>query len=193
MLGLKMETDPRWVNIVEQNLAEILTDHAYCEQKAASNAISMIVKYDENEDLIKELTNICIEEMLHFKQVLEKIKERGLKMSHKRKDPYVNDLMSFIQRDGDAKAVLVDRLLFSAMIEARSCERFRILSKELSDEDLRKFYHELMVSEANHYTTFLGWARKLGGKIDVDKRWNDFLEFEGNLMKKYGKTETIHG
>ncbi|MFI5205043.1 MAG: tRNA-(ms[2]io[6]A)-hydroxylase [Flavobacteriales bacterium] len=193
MLGLKMETDPRWVNIVEQNIAEILTDHAYCEQKAASNAISMIVKFPEHEDLVRELTDICIEEMCHFKQVLEKIKERGLKMSHKRKDPYVNDLLQFVQKDGDAKAVLVDRLLMSAMIEARSCERFRILSQQLSDEGLRKFYHELMVSEASHYTTFIGWARKLGGNIDVNKRWEDFLVYEGNLMKKYGKSETIHG
>jgi tRNA-(ms[2]io[6]A)-hydroxylase len=193
MLGLKMETDPRWVNIVEKNIAEILTDHAWCEQKAASNAISLMVKYSEHSELVKELTEICIEEMAHFKMVIQKIEERGFTLGRERKDDYVNDLLAFIQKDGNRNDVLVDRLLFAAMIEARSCERFRILSQEINDADLRAFYHELMVSEANHYTTFIGWARKLGGDIDVNKRWEEFLQYEAGLMKKYGRKETMHG
>lgn len=193
MLGLRLPTDPRWVNVVEKNISEILTDHAWCEQKAASNAISTIVRFHEHEDLVEELTRISLEEMEHFGMVHEKIKERGLELGPERKDPYVHDLAGFIKKGGSREQQLVDRLLFAAMIEARSCERFRILSEEIADEDLRGFYRELMISEANHYTTFLKYARQYGGGIDVDARWQEFLDFEATLMEKYGKTETMHG
>jgi tRNA-(ms[2]io[6]A)-hydroxylase len=193
MLGLRLPTDPRWVNVVEKNISEILTDHAWCEQKAASNAISTIVRFSEHSDLVDELTRISLEEMEHFGMVHEKIKARGLTLGPERKDPYVHDLAGFIKKGGSREQQLVDRLLFAAMIEARSCERFRILSEEINDEDLRGFYRELMISEANHYTTFLKYARQYGGGIDVDARWQEFLDFEATLMEKYGKTETMHG
>lgn len=193
MLGLKLATDPRWVNIVEKNIGEILTDHAWCEQKAATNAITLMVKYSEYEDLVEEMTKLCMEEMSHFQMVHEKIKERGLKLGPERRDEYVNDLLVYSNKGGSRLQAFVDRLLFSAMIEARSCERFRLLSQEINDEDLRKFYHELMVSEATHYTMFIGLARKYGKGIDVDKRWQDFLEYEAQVIQKYGKSETIHG
>ena len=193
LLGLKLPTDPRWVNIVEKNINEILTDHAWCEQKAASNAISTIVRYPEHKDLVEELTKISIEEMEHFGMVHQKIEERGMKLGFERKDPYVHDLAGFIKRGGSREGDLVDRLLFAAMIEARSCERFRILSEEINDEDLREFYRELMISEAGHYTTFIKLAKKYGKRVDVDKRWKEFLDFESTLMDKYGKKETMHG
>lgn len=193
MLGLKMVTDPRWVNIVEKNISEILTDHAWCEQKAASNAISLIVRYPEYSEMVTELMKIAQEELEHFDLVHQKILERGYILGPERKDPYVHDLMTFINRGGSKEQVLADKLLFSAMIEARSCERFRLLSQEINDEDLRKFYHELMVSEANHYTTFLGFARKYYDRVAVEERWNNFLEYEGEVIKNYGKKETMHG
>lgn len=188
-----MATDPRWVNIVEKNIEEILTDHAYCEQKAASNAISLIIKYPEYPDLVTEMVNISREEMEHFGMVHEKIQERGLKLGHERKDEYVHDLMKFINRGGNRTQQLVDRLLFAAMIEARSCERFRLLSEQINDEELKQFYHELMISEASHYTTFIGFARKYGQGEDVDKRWEEFLAYEAEVVGNYGKKETIHG
>jgi tRNA-(ms[2]io[6]A)-hydroxylase len=196
MLGLKMATDPRWVNVVERNLEEILVDHAFCEQKAASNAISMIVQYPHYPDLVQAMTAICHEEMEHFNMVHEKLLERGLTLGFERKDPYVNDLGEFLRRNktnSSPEGMFVNKMLFAAMIEARSCERFKILSEELQDEDLKKFYRSLMESEARHYTTFLGFARKYGNGIDVDKCWQEFLEFEAQLMEKYGKSETIHG
>lgn len=195
MLGLKMATDPRWVNIVERNIQEILTDHAYCEQKAASNAISMIIQYPQYPDLVKAMVEISQEEMEHFGMVHEKILERGYELGFERKDPYVHDLMKFLKEkaDGSKTGHFVNQMLFAAMIEARSCERFKILSEEIEDEDLRKFYRGLMESEARHYTTFLGFARKYGIGIDVDARWQDFLDFEATLMEKYGKEETMHG
>jgi tRNA-(ms[2]io[6]A)-hydroxylase len=193
MLGLKMPTDPRWVNIVEKNIEEILTDHAWCEQKAATNAISIIVKNPGKTDLVNELTLIAREEIEHFEQVHQKIQERGLELGAERRDEYVRDLSRYIKRGGTPTEQLVANLLFSAMIEARSCERFRILSEQIADEDLKVFYRELMESEANHYTVFLGLARKYGGREEVDKLWADFLEHEAGLMKKYGKKETIHG
>ena len=193
MLGLKLATDPRWVNIVEKNIGEILTDHAWCEQKAASNAISLMIRYPELTDLVDEMIKISQEELEHFGMVHEKIKERGFELGRERKDPYVHDLMSYIRRGGSYQEQLVDKLLFAAMIEARSCERFRILSQNIQDEDLKSFYHELMVSEASHYTTFIGFARKYGGDVDVDRRWEDFLIYESEIIQNYGKDETVHG
>ena len=193
MLGLKLPTDPRWVNIVEQNISDILTDHAWCEQKAASNAISLMIRYAELTDLVDEMVKISQEEILHFGMVHDKIKERGFELGRDQKDPYVHDLLSFIRKGGSYSQILVDRLLFAAMIEARSCERFRILSINIDDEDLKSFYHELMISEASHYTTFIGFARQYGKGVDVDKRWEEFLEYEAEIIQNYGKSETIHG
>ncbi len=193
MLGLKMATDPRWVNIVEKNIAEILTDHAWCEQKAATNAITTIVKFSDYPDVVEAMTQISLEEMEHFQMVCVKIKERGLKLGPERPDPYVKDLAKYIKTGGNHQYQLVSALLFAAMIEARSCERFRILSENISDEDLKAFYYELMVSEAGHYTTFIKLAKKHGEGINVDQKWQDFLDYEAGLMAKYGKEESIHG
>ncbi|GHE28518.1 tRNA-(ms[2]io[6]A)-hydroxylase [Sphingobacterium griseoflavum] len=193
MLGLKLLTDPRWANIAASNLHEILSDHAWCEQKAASNAITLITQNPEYEDLVHELTAIAIEEMQHFQMVIDIIKERGYVLSRERKDDYVGRLMKFAKKDGSRNQAFVDRLLFAAMIEARSCERFRVLSKNIKDEALATFYHDLMVSEANHYTTFLNFARKYATDVDVEKRWQEWLTFEGKLIQSYGTKEYIHG
>ena len=193
MLGLKLPTDPCWVRLVEGDLQEVLTDHAWCEQKAASNAISLIVKHPELTDLVEELTRIAQEEMAHFGQVLEKIRARGFVLGPERRDHYVNDILQFVRKDGTREERLVDRLLFAAMIEARSCERFRLLSEQVADDDLRTFYRDLMASEADHYTTFLGFARKYGGRVDVDTRWQEFLAYEAEVVARYGKEPTMHG
>lgn len=196
MLGLKMATDPRWVNIVEKNLEEILVDHAFCEQKAASNAISMIVQYPHYPDLVSEMVEICKEEMEHFYMVHKKILERGFSMGFERRDPYVKDLNSYLKQNhsnSSRESHFVNQMLFAAMIEARSCERFKILSEQLNDVDLKGFYRMLMKSEARHFMTFLKFAKKYSSSIDVDERWKLFLEFEAGLMKKYGKEQTMHG
>lgn len=193
MLGLKLLTDPRWANVAESNLEEILTDHCWCEQKAATNAITLITYNSEHEDLVTELTEIAIEEMEHFKMVHDIIKQRGYTLGRERKDDYVNQLAKFCKRDGSRNDAFIDRLLFAAMIEARSCERFRVLSQNIKDDELAKFYYDLMVSEANHYTTFLKFARKYAERVDVDKRWKEWLDFEGNLIQSYGTKEHIHG
>jgi len=194
MLGLKLETDPQWVNIVEKNIEEILTDHAWCEQKAATNAISMMISYPYHSDLVDELLSLAKEELTHFEMVHQKIKDRGYKLGFERRDEYVNELYKFMRKGHKKEIVLIDRLLFSAMVEARSCERFRILSQNIADTELREFYHELMISEANHYTTFLAFARKYGNDVeDVNARWQQWLAYEANVVKNYGKQETIHG
>ncbi len=193
MLGLKLLTDPRWANIAEGNIAEILTDHAWCEQKAASNAITLITQNPEHEDLVHELTAIAIEEMQHFQMVIDIIKARGYTLGRERKDDYVGQLMKFSKKDGSRNQAFIDRLLFAAMIEARSCERFRVLTKNIKDEELAKFYYDLMVSEANHYKTFLHFARKYTTDVNVDKRWQEWLDFEGKLIQSYGTKEYIHG
>jgi len=193
MLGLQLPTDPRWAELVRQDLPELLTDHAWCEQKAASNAISMIVRHPELSDLVAELTRIAQEELDHFRQVVDRIHARGWKLGPERRDNYVNELMQFVRKDGTREDRLVDRLLFSAMIEARSCERFKVLTEQVNDEELQEFYRALMVSEAGHYTTFIGFARQYGGRVDVDARWKEFLAFEADVVARYGRSATMHG
>ena len=193
MLGLKLATDPRWANLVETNIEEILTDHAWCEQKAATNAIKIISQNPELTDLVSELLLLAQEELQHFKMVHDIIKKRGYTLGREAKDSYVNELFKARIKGGNRHQSLIDRLLFSAMIEARSCERFRVLSENIKDEELSKFYHELMISEAGHYTTFLGFARKYAGDIDVEKQWQELLVKEGEIIQNYGKSNTIHG
>ncbi len=193
MLGLKLLTDPRWANIAESNLEEILTDHAWCEQKAASNAIFLITNNSDYTDLVLKMAEIAMEEMDHFRQVVAIIEQRGYTLGMERRDDYVNQLMKFTKKNCSRNTSFIDRLLFAAMIEARSCERFRVLSQNIKDKELAKFYHGLMVSEATHYTVFLGFARKYAVDVDVDKRWAEWLEYEGELIKSYGNTEAIHG
>ena len=193
MLGLKLKTDPRWVTVVESNIEEILTDHAWCEQKAATNIISIIAYNSEHVDLVTDLLEIAKEEIEHFQMVHNIIKERGLTLGRERKDHYVNELFKFMKKDGSRNEAFIDRLLFSAMIEARSCERFKVLSQNIEDKKLAEFYRVLMISEAGHYTTFLKFARKYTEKVDVYKRWAEWLEFEGELITNYGKKETVHG
>lgn len=193
MLGLKLPTDPRWVNIVEKNIEEILTDHAYCEQKAASTAISLIVSFPEYTELVQEMVALVKEEISHFKMVHDKIIENGWIMGRDRKDEYVLQIVKFFPKGGSRTMQLVHRLLYAALIEARSCERFRLLSEELEDKTLAEFYRNLMVSEANHYTMFLGFARHYGDRKEVDEKWADLLAFEADVMKNLGTSETIHG
>jgi len=193
LLRLKLPTDPRWVHIVEENIPEILTDHAWCEQKAATNAISLTVNFPEYTDLVNAMLELAQEELEHFKMVHQIILKRNLTLGFERKDAYVNELYSFVRKGYQRHIVLVDRLLFSAMIEARSCERFKVLSENIKDKELSAFYHELMVSEATHYTLFIKLAKQYGNGIDVDKRWQEFLDFEASVIAKYGNKETIHG
>jgi len=193
MLGLKLPTDPRWVNIVEQDIDEILTDHAFCEQKAATNAISLIVNFPEYPELVNALLDLAKEELTHFQMVHDIIVKRGNVLGRERKDEYVIELYKFVRKGYARPIVLVDRLLFSAMIEARSCERFRVLSENIKDKALAEFYRELMISEAGHYTMFIGFARKYGEGVDVDKRWKEYLDYEAQVIANYGKKQGIHG
>lgn len=193
MLGLKLPTDPRWVNIVEKNIEDILTDHAWCEQKAASTAISLIVGFPEYTDLTQEMIALVKEEISHFKMVHDKIIENDWVLGRDRKDEYVMQIIQFFPKGGSRTTQLVHRLLYAALIEARSCERFRLLSEELEDKELAEFYRKLMVSEANHYTMFLGFARQYGDREEVDQKWNDLLVFEAEVMKDLSKHQSIHG
>lgn len=192
MFKLRLLTDPRWANIAEGNLEEILTDHAWCEQKATTNAITLITMLPEYPAIVTELLEIAKEELEHFQMVHEIIKKRGYEFGRERKDDYVGQLYKFIIQ-GSRTEYIVDRMLFAAMIEARSCERFRVLTENIKDEELKVFYRDLMVSEANHYTTFIGFARQLGDPEKVNKRWEEWLDYEAEIIKSYGKKETIHG
>lgn len=182
MLGLRLPTDPRWVNLAEKDLEEILTDHAYCEQKAAMSCISLIQAYPDKEDLVLEVSPIVTEEWGHFRLVLQELKKRGLKLGFQRKDAYVNKLLAFQKKGGSREQRLLERLLTCALIEARSCERFRLLSLELQEEDLRNFYHHFMVSEAGHYKLFIDLANRYIEEATVKTRWKEYLEYEKEIL-----------
>ena len=193
MLGLKLPTDPRWVNIAEKNIQEILTDHAFCEIKAASTAISLMVSFPEYTELVKEMPNLAKEEMCHFELVHNIILDRGWTLGRDCKDHYVIKLLSFFPKGGSRTTQLIHRLLYAALIEARSCERFKLLSENLKDKELALFFRSLMESEAGHYTLFLNFARNYGDRKIVDDKWQKLLIFEAEIMKSLGSKETIHG
>ncbi|MBO6517649.1 MAG: tRNA-(ms[2]io[6]A)-hydroxylase [Bacteroidia bacterium] len=183
MLGLKLATDPRWVNIAEKSIEEILIDHAFCEQKAASAGISLIVRFSQYPDIVKEVSPVVAEEWGHFRKVLKELNSRGFELGKQRKDTYVLELQKFTKKGGTIETQLVEALLVCAMIEARSCERFRLLSLHVSDDKLKEFYHEFMVSEAGHYRLFIGLAEKYKDKDYVRSRWQEFLDYEAELME----------
>ena len=183
MLGLQLATDPRWVNLAEKSLEEILTDHAYCEQKAATSCISLIQSYPDKEEMVAALAPIVTEEWGHFRLVLAELKKRGLALGRQRKDDYVNALLQFEKKGGTRDERLLERLLICALIEARSCERFRLLSLHIAEDSLKDFYHSFMVSEAGHYRMFLDLANKYASPAAVKSRWNEYLEHETEIMK----------
>lgn len=182
-LGLQLPTDPRWVDLADKDLEEILTDHAYCEQKAAISCISLIQKYPEREKMVRELAPIVTEEWGHFRLVLAELDKRELKLGQQRKDEYVNALMKFQKKDGGRDERFVDKLLIFALIEARSCERFRLLSLHIPDDELKGFYHKFMVSEAGHYKLFISLAKHYGDEEKVMKRWQTWLDYEAEVME----------
>ena len=184
MLGLQLPTDPRWVRIAEKDLEEILTDHAYCEQKAAVSCISLISRYPEYEKMVEELAPIVTEEWGHFRQVLAEMKKRDMKLGRQRKDEYVNALRGFMKTGIHREEKLLEELLVCGLIEARSCERFRLLSLHIKEEEMRDFYHRFMVSEAGHYVLFLDLARTYFGKEKTEKRWKEYLEHEAKIMSE---------
>jgi len=182
-LGLNLPTDPRWVNLAEMSLEDILTDHAYCEQKATTSCISLIQNYPERIELVEELTIVAAEEWSHFTLVLQELKKRGLQLGFQRKDEYVNKLRVFQKGGGSQDDRLIEKLLTFALIEARSCERFRLLSLHIGEKDLREFYKGFMISEAGHYKLFLRLAKLYGGEEAVERRWQEYLSFEADMLK----------
>jgi tRNA 2-(methylsulfanyl)-N6-isopentenyladenosine37 hydroxylase len=193
VLGLTLPTDPRWVDIASMNIEEILVDHAYCEQKAASACISLIVQFPDKEKLVDVLTPVVAEEWAHFERVVGELKKRGLKLGNARKDEYVDQLAKSIRKGGNREQQLIEKLLMCALIEARSCERFRLLWKELPDPELRQFYYELMVSEAGHYKNFIALAKEYADEKTVDARWRLFLKVEGEIMSSlHPRGDRVH-
>jgi tRNA-(ms[2]io[6]A)-hydroxylase len=183
VLGLELPTDPRWVNIAEMNIREILVDHAWCEQKAASTCVSLIVQYPDHDKLVEMLMPIVTEEWSHFERVVNELRNRGFGLGPNRKDEYVDRVQKLLKKGGGRDEQLVEKLLMSALIEARSCERFRLLWKEISDEGLSQFYYELMISEAGHYKNFLSLAKEYMHADKVMERWREILAGESEIVK----------
>jgi tRNA-(ms[2]io[6]A)-hydroxylase len=193
MFRLQLPTDPRWVNLASNDLQEILTDHAWCEQKAASSAISLMVQFPEYPELVQQMSALAQEEMEHFQRVFALLQEKGLSLGRERKDAYVGALLEFQQRGNSAIYRLRDKLLMAALIEARSCERFRLLSEQLAEPELQAFYRELMESEAGHYTMFITLARDLTGRKETDIRWREWLDYEAKILLHFSEGKGIHG
>jgi tRNA-(ms[2]io[6]A)-hydroxylase len=182
-LGLELPTDPRWVNVAEQHIQDILVDHAYCEQKAASSCITLIVQYYDKQKLVEVLSPVVAEEWNHFERVLAELRKRGYHLGAPRRDDYVDALVKVIRKGGSREQQLMEKLLMNALIEARSCERFKILWKNIHDKELAEFYHELMISEAGHYKTFIKLAKEYQPEDVVMDRWRELLEQEAEIVK----------
>ena len=193
MLGLQFETSTSWAEIAKDNLEQILTDHAFAEQKASANAISIIINYSEETDLVKDMSDIAIEELEHFRMVHQLMIQRGFVLGREQHNDYAKSLQKFFPKTKDRQTALINRLLVAALIEARSCERFKVFSENMQDEELSKFYKDLMVSEANHYALFLRYARKYMDRKIVDEKWKSLLAFEAEMMKSRGTKATVHG
>ena len=193
MLGLQFETATSWAEIAKNDLQQILTDHAFAEQKAAANATSIIINYSEETALVQEMALIAIEEMQHFKMVHDIMVKRGMTLGQAAKNDYALHLQSYFPKTKDRLESLIQRLLIAGLIEARSCERFKVFSENMEDEELSKFYFDLMASEANHYATFLNFARKYQDKEIVNKKWKGLLEYEAEFMKSRGINAKVHG
>ena len=193
MLGLKFETETSWAEVAKNDLQQILTDHAFAEQKAASNAVSIIINYSEETELVKAMSDIAIEEMEHFRMVHQLMVKRNMVLGREQKNDYAKHLHNFFHKTKDRTDALIQRLLIAALIEARSCERFKVFSENLNDKELSDFYKELMVSEANHYKIFLGFARQYQDRKVVDKKWQDLLVYEADFMKNRGEKAKVHG
>ena len=193
MLRLKFKTSTSWVVIAKDNLEQILTDHAFADQKASANAISIIINYSEETELVKDMTDIALEELEHFKMVHQLMIKRGMVLGREQHNDYAKSLQKFFPKTKDRQTALIHRLLVAALIEARSCERFKVFSENMEDEELSEFYKDLMISEANHYTLFLSYARKYMNRSIVDEKWKNLLEFEAEMMKTRGNTAKVHG
>jgi tRNA-(ms[2]io[6]A)-hydroxylase len=193
MLGLQLETDPRWVDIASKSIEEILVDHAFCEQKAASSGISLIVQFSDRQDLVEELTEIVAEEWSHFERVLAELKKRGFALGPPRKDDYVALLLKLENKGGSRDQQLAEKLLICALIEARSCERFKLLYENLSDPELKKFYYEFMVSEAGHYVSFVNMAKRYQPEEKVKTRLKELLEGEAEIVRNLEwRSDRVH-
>lgn len=193
MLGLQFETKTSWAEVAKDNLQQILTDHAFAEQKAASNAVSIIINYSEETELVAAMSDIAIEEMEHFRMVHQLMIKRGYILGREQHNDYAKKLQGFFPKTKDRTDALIQRLLVAALIEARSCERFKVFSENMDDEELSAFYKDLMISEANHYTLFLGFARAYQDRKIVDEKWANLLAFEAEMMKERGTTAKVHG
>ena len=193
MLGLQFETETSWAEVAKDDLQQILTDHAFAEQKAASNAVSIIINFPEETELVTAMADVALEEMEHFKMVHELMKSREMTLGREQSNDYALHLRKFFPKGGTRKEQLVHRLLYAALIEARSCERFKVFSENLEDQELSQFYKDLMVSEANHYTLFLGFAREYLDRNIVDTKWKDLLAYEAVFMKTRGNKAKVHG
>ena len=183
-LGLELPTDPRWIDVAEKNIIDVLVDHAYCEQKAASSCISLIILHPDRKELVEALTPVVAEEWDHFQRVLSELKKRGHGLGKQRRDEYVEELTKLVRKGGSREQQLMEKLLLNALIEARSCERFKLLWKNLPDKELAEFYYELMISEAGHYKNFLQLAKLYVSEEIVNARWKELLEKEALIMKR---------
>lgn len=192
-LGLELPSDPRWADIANLQIQDILVDHAYCEQKAASSCISLIILHPDRTELVEALAPIVAEEWNHFERVLAELRKRGYRLGPQRKDEYIDALQKVMLKGGSREQQLVEKLLMNALIEARSCERFKMLWKNLTDETLAAFYYELMVSEAGHYKLFLTLAKRYLPEAVVMSRWREWLAAESQIVQALGaRGDRIH-
>ncbi len=192
MLSLQSESQARWLRQVDQHLDLILIDHAHCEKKAAACAMNLILAYVDHTELCRELSEIVNEELVHFRQVLDLLEPRGIRFCRLTPGSYGRQLNDLARKFEPQRAI--DRLLIASLIEARSCERFDLLSRYIRERDpeLSEFYASLFESEARHHTTYVRMARGFGSAEDVKQRLEELSALEAEIIHRGDPLPRMH-
>lgn len=192
MLHLQSESTQRWLSQVDENLPEILIDHAHCERKAASTAMNLMNAYTVNRQLCIEMTRIIEEELEHYHMVMEVLDQRGIVFKRQASGHYGRELNALTRSPEPDRAV--DRLLIASLIEARSCERFRLLADHVRQRDakLAEFYAGLFESEARHHTTYVKLAEQFADRDTVIERLDQLSAQETKIIAKGSPLPRMH-
>ncbi|BBO30888.1 tRNA-(ms[2]io[6]A)-hydroxylase [Lacipirellula parvula] len=190
MLHLQAKTDARWFRQVDENLNDVLIDHAHCEKKAAGTALNLIFHYVEDRELCQEMTEIVNEELEHFHLVIDLLERRGVKFRRLKPSQYGRKLNDLCSKQEPQRAV--DRLLVAGLIEARSCERFQALANYVEDEELATFYRSLFESEARHHATYTRLAMHFAPEKEVMQRLDELAALEAAIIAEGEELPRMH-
>ena len=187
---LKCNTDPQWIKAVMDDFDAFLIDHAANERKASTLAMSMVVHYPDKDDIVREMIDLAMEEMAHFREVIKIMLKRGLQQIPDKTNFYIGSFMKAMRKD--PKHYLLDRLLMFSIVEKRGAERFGLVGEALTEPKIKDFYQRLAAAEYRHYELFIELAYKYYEANIVKVRLNELLEVEASIVKQCPYKAAVH-